>query len=262
MPDTLNVYLRVTDDPQWAIYFEGTRDEMRFKYVIIRPDEHTVDDWEALAAGRRDLPECYSCHSHGIQIDNGHLVFIDSATTSDGDLCTIAIPLAEISELLRLIIKTAVAARLPFRRDPSPKPLTTTELFVPAPAPALAPPAPAAATTEIKVWHEVDAADEIDIDIWSLHFKGACGGFMFEYEVFYPGGHSAAEWLALANGDCSIDCSQCPTDGKIEVVGDGIRFGYPHDMQSLEVTIPRSTLAEPLRAAISAAVAAGLQFRE
>jgi hypothetical protein len=120
----------------------------------------------------------------------------------------------------------------------------------------------------IRVYYEVDrgagCGDDDKADAWIMYFEGRYGPSRFKFAVCYPHHHSVDDWDALAAGQRNLDCYQGNGYGGVEIVGDMLRFGAGPSGAGgdvdLTVDLPLALVAEPLRAAIRAAVAEGLRF--
>jgi hypothetical protein len=87
---------------------------------------------------------------------------------------------------------------------------------------------------------------------WSLHFEFGCCGSTSRFAMYDAAAYSREEWAALAAGKGHI--------GRIRADGGALEFGITRDDAEIAITIPLAVVAEPLRAAIQAAVAEGLPF--
>lgn len=118
----------------------------------------------------------------------------------------------------------------------------------------------------IKVYYTVvpgaGCGTDDEADAWILYFEGRYGPLKFKFVVMYPNSHSVDDWEALAAGRRNLDCDQRNDDAGIEVCGDTFDFGVGLSAADMTVNLPCALVAEPLRAAIRAAVADGLTFAE
>jgi hypothetical protein len=133
-------------------------------------------------------------------------------------------------------------------------------------------PTPAPRSDSVRVYYEVDVGSgrisdtETEPDSWILYIQGVYGVCKFTYVVYYPNKHSVEDWEALADGKRNLECYQGNGGGGFRVVGATIEFnanpsGGGGDVD-LTVSLPLAVIAGPLRAAIRAAAAEGLQFSE
>jgi hypothetical protein len=106
---------RQDGDISWVLYFEGVYGISRFQFEVPFPHEHSVEDWEALAAGKRGLSCCDTCAFGAVQIVGSDLAFgAAPAGRGNGVHLEVLIPLAVVAGPLRAAIQAAVAEGLPF----------------------------------------------------------------------------------------------------------------------------------------------------
>lgn len=102
-------------ETSWIMYFRGISGSLKFKFAIMYPNEHSVVDWEELAAGKHDLKCYHGTGEGGIQIVDDTLVFGAAPVGGGGDVSlSVAISLADVAGPLRAAIQGAVTAGLPF----------------------------------------------------------------------------------------------------------------------------------------------------
>jgi hypothetical protein len=117
--DCIRVYYEIEreadGDTSWMMFFEGSYGISKFKFEVPFPDEHSVEDWEALAAGKRGLDCCESCAFGAIQIVGSDLVFGAAPSgRGNGVFLEVLIPLVVVAGPLRVAIRGAIAEGLRF----------------------------------------------------------------------------------------------------------------------------------------------------
>jgi hypothetical protein len=125
-PDCIRVHYDVDRDPgrmgtyqdSWMLHFTGRYGASQFLFVVTCPEDHSVEDWMALADGKRDL-ECYQGNGGGgCRLKGNNIEFNANPSGGGGDVeLTVSLPLALVARPLREAIQGAVAEGLPFRPE-------------------------------------------------------------------------------------------------------------------------------------------------
>lgn len=126
--DYIKIYYEVDEDSgengypdNWLLNFEGVYGKMRFKFVVVRPNEHTVDEYLGIADCKNDLP-CYLRNgSGGIEIyETNQIEFEAGPSGGGGDVhLSVRLPLELVAESMRKVILRAEKCKLGFAEKSS-----------------------------------------------------------------------------------------------------------------------------------------------